>query len=694
MQEMLSLNSSVRYLKGVGPKICKLLNSIGIYTLWDLLYYFPARYEDRSNLKPINKLRPDTTETIKGKVVSANLRRSRKRRGMVIFQAAIKDKTGTVYAIWFNQPYLSKYVKKGVSLILHGKVEKSSHLLQFMSPEYEIVRQGSDSIIHTGRIVPIYRLTKDLNQRRLRSIAYNAVRLTKKIEEFIPSFILNNMKLVSLADALEQIHFPVNKNKYLKARKRLVFDEFFILQILVAFKKVNLTKQNSAIFHNIDRALLQKLEELLEFKLTLAQKKVIDEIISDMHQDRVMNRLLQGDVGSGKTAVSMFASLISLSNDYQVAFMVPTEILALQHYAKFKKIFSKLGFNVGLLISSLNPDEDKKVREDIESGNLDLVIGTHSLIQDKVNFINLGLCVIDEQHRFGVWQRARLHNKGRNPDVLVMTATPIPRTLTMTLYGDMDISIINQLPPGRKLAKTYWIDTDKKKESYSFIKKKIRQGRQCYIVYPLIDDSDKMDLKAATNMHKELKENIFKDFKVGLLHGKISSEERDMILASFMKNEINILVTTLVIEVGIDIPNASILMVENAERFGLSQLHQLRGRITRAGFQPYCILVSDSKTLEAKQRLDMLVATADGFKISESDLILRGSGEFIGAKQHGFAEFKIADLLKDTKILIQARNQAFKIIKTSPELKEDIYKNLRKKINLKYKRKDLEFIGA
>ncbi len=691
MQDRFSLNSSARYVKGIGPKVYKLLNKLDIYTVEDLLYYFPLRHEDRSQFTCINKIKPGNVETIKGKVIATNLRRSRRR--MAIFQAAVEDKTGVIYAIWFNQAYLKNTIKKNTELVLHGKIESSYRPLQITSPEYEIVQDEANSI-HMGRIVPIYKLTKGLNQKRLRKIMYNIIKSVNKVEEFLPEDVLKRNKLINIYKALGQIHFPNNKNEYFKAKERLIFDEFFMLQILVAFKRMRILKKNKGISHKVKRDFFLKLQDLLNFQLTNSQKKVINQIVSDMCSSHPMNRLLQGDVGCGKTVVSMFASLLSLSNGYQVAFMVPTEILALQHYRKFKSLFSKLNFSVGLLISSLNPASNKKARDNIENGKVDLIIGTHSLIQEKVNFSKLGLVIIDEQHRFGVLQRAELRKKGSYPDVLLMTATPIPRTLTIALYGDMDISIIDSLPPGRKLADTYWISEDKKSQAHNFIKRQLEKGRQCYVVCPLVEDSSKADLKAATFIYEKFRKDIFKDFKVGLLHGRMKPEKRDKVLDGFLKNKIKILVTTLVIEVGVDIPNASVLMVENAERFGLSQLHQLRGRISRAGFKPYCILVSDTQTLDAEQRLETLVNTVDGFKIAEVDLKLRGPGEFVGTKQHGITEFKIAHLLRDIHILEKARREAFDIIKKHPFLKNKCYDKLKKRINSKYKKSDLKLIGA
>lgn len=691
MQQQLSLNSSAKYIKGVGPKIYRLLNKVQIFTVEDLLYYFPKRYEDRSNFTPINKLEPGTINTVRGEVVASNLRRSK--RGMPIFQIAIRDNTATIYAIWFNQPYLKNSIKKGMDIILHGKVEKSYQLLQINSPEYEIVSDETDSV-HMGRIVPIYQLTKGLSQKRLRRIIYNAIDLTSKVEEYLTEDIVERRNLISLSEALKEIHFPCDKKGFVKARNRLVFDEFFLLQIVVAVKRVNYMSEENGIKHQLDRKPFYKLKKLLDFNLTESQKNVINQIASDMCSSVPMNRLLQGDVGSGKTVVSIFTALLSLISGYQAAFMVPTEILAIQHYKKLNAIFSKLGYEVEILIGSLKSKKTQEVKERIKKGKVDIVIGTHALIQGEVEFAKLSLVIIDEEHRFGVLQRSKLRQKGKNPDVLIMTATPIPRTLTMTLYGDMDISVIEGLPPGRKLAKTYWVNSSKKQKVYKFIKRKMKEGRQCYVVYPLIEESEKMDLKSATQMYEKFKDKIFDDFEVGLLHGKMNPDKRDRVLKGFMENNIDLLVTTTVIEVGMDIPNASILMVENAERFGLSQLHQLRGRISRAGYQPYCILVSDAKNDSAKERLESLVNTVDGFQIAESDLKLRGPGEFVGTKQHGLPEFKIADLLKDTNLLKVARKEAFRVIKNSPNLKKEKFKKIKKKVNSKYKKQDLDLIGA
>lgn len=661
-----TLNSSAQYVKGVGPKRIKILNKLGISTIHDLLYYLPRRYEDRSHFKPISQVKVNEFETIRGKVLTLGIRRTRKK--ISIFELAVGDKSGIIYGTWFNQPFMKDKFKIGDEVILSGKVEWYAHL-QMNSPEYEVLSSGDEDTIHTGRVVPIYPLTQDLSQRSMRQIMKNCLdTYLSNVKDMLPDSILRRHKLVNLKEALFSIHFPQDMRHLEPARRRLVFDEFFLLQLGIGLHRLKIKTAHPGISHRIDGKLLSEFEKSLPFKLTPAQKRVIEQIKKDMAGNKPMNRLLQGDVGSGKTIVSIFSLLTTIQNGFQAAVMVPTEILAEQHYLTLSQLLVPLGLNVVLLISGLSKKMKEKTLTEISSGQADVIVGTHALIQEGVEFKKLGLVVIDEQHKFGVLQRANIRNKGINPDVLVMTATPIPRTLALTVYGDLDVSVIDQMPPGRGVVKTYWVGENKRPDVYRFIEKQVSRGRQAFIVYPLIEESEKLQVKAAVKMLEEFQNKIFPHLKVGLLHGRMSAQEKEKTMKAFRDGDYDILVSTTVIEVGIDIPNATVMLIENAERFGLSQLHQLRGRIGRGEHESYCILMSDAVTEESKKRLTAMTKTSDGFKIAEYDLSLRGPGEFFGTRQHGLPELKIGNLATDLKLLETARQEAFALIKQDPKL--------------------------
>ncbi|MBI3990613.1 MAG: ATP-dependent DNA helicase RecG [Candidatus Omnitrophica bacterium] len=653
------LKDSAQFVKGVGPERLKILTRLGVNTIEDLLYLFPRRYEDRSRLKPISELKPGELQTVRGTVITARIRRAR--RGFSILQLTVGDDTGTLTAVWFNQPYLAKQFTAGKDIILSGKVEWFDNL-QMNSPEYELLNEDEEDTIHTGRIVPIYPLTEGISQRRLRAIIKNVVdNYAGFAQDFLPNEIITARKFPAVARALSSVHFPENFIELARARNRLIFDEFFILQLGLTLKRKQVKEGLTGLPHQIKGGLPGKFISGLHFNLTPGQWQVIYQLQKDMAGSRPMNRLLQGEVGSGKTVIAAYALVLTVQNGFQGVVMAPTEILAVQHYMTFNKWLSPLGINVRLLVSGIPAREKKVIIEEAANGKANVVVGTQALIQPKIKFNNPGLVVIDEQHRFGVVERALLGRKGESPHVLVMTATPIPRTLALTLYGDMDISLLKGLPPGRKPVKTYLVNEAMRNRIYEFLRKEMSRGHQIFIVYPLIEESDKIELKAAIVMYEHL-QKVFPEFKLGLLHGRMKPKEQEEVMRLFQENSINALVSTTVIEVGVDIPKATVMLVEHAERFGLSQLHQLRGRIGRGEYDSYCILMSDSNAEEARRRLQIMVKTRDGFRLAEEDLKLRGPGEFFGVRQHGMPELKIGDLLSDREILEEARKDARELV--------------------------------
>jgi len=670
-----SFLSPVRYLKGIGPKKAKAFKRLGIQTIEDLLYYFPRRYEDRANFVPISNLKEGHAMTTKAQILAKNERVSWRRRGFSIIELAVGDNTGKIHCVWFNQPYLKEYFKVGKTLILYGKVERYGKRLQMNSPEFEIVVEDNPDSLNIGRIVPVYSLPDEATQRNFR-------RLIKHVlDEFlilttdsIPYDIRSRNNLLNLAKALLNIHFPENQDMQKRSYERLSFEEFFLFQLPLVIRKLR-RKEKQGIAHRIGVKLVQDFISGLPFRLTEGQEKVLQEIKQDMSIPQTMQRLLQGDVGSGKTVVATIAAVIAIQGGYQVAFMVPTEILAKQHYEKITCQLSVVScqskaIKIGLLTSSANKKEKEKIYQEIEEGKIDLVIGTHALLEDYVEFNNLGLVVIDEQHKFGVGQRALLPKKGANPDVLIMTATPIPRTLAITLYGDLDISVINELPPGRLPIKTLHFTQGQVQNTYGIIKEQLRLAHQAFIVYPVIEESYALDIEGAKKMYEELRKGEFKDFKLGLIHGRLKEEKQDEIMQKFKDRDLDILVATTVLEVGIDIANATCMLIAHAERFGLAQLHQLRGRVGRGGFKSYCILVSDPQTEEARQRIEAMVKYSDGFRIAQEDLKIRGPGEFFGSRQSGLTELKIGNPLTQMRLLKRAREEAKVLLNLDPGLTE------------------------
>jgi len=657
------LSDSAINIKNIGEQRLKLLNKVNIHTVNDLIEYFPRDYQDRSLIKKINELKVDQINTFKGVVIKKP--EVIKSNGMPITKAKVEDETGSIEIIWFNQPYLKNSITVKTEYIFTGKVSNKYNKLQVESPDFESTKKKQ--LLSNGRIVPIYHLTKNLSQKVFRSLVKHTLdNVRNQITEFMPNSIRQEFNLCSRVFAIENIHFPQNDESFFLARKSLVFEELFLFQMKLLQLKGNIKSQKSDIvMNNFDTS---KIEKEINFKLTNAQIKVIDEIISDFKSNTIMNRLIQGDVGCGKTIVAMFAAFIAINNGYQAALMTPTDVLANQHFDYFCRIFDKIGIRCVLLSGSMKKKDKRLSYEKIQDGRAKMIIGTHALIQDCVIFDNLGLVITDEQHRFGVNQRINLNKKGQNPHTLVMTATPIPRTLALILYGDLDISVIDSLPPGRQCIDTIVVNSSYYQRIYSFIKKNADSGRQAYIICPVIEENDNKELKAVNEYTQKLKDEVFNNYKVECIHGKMKNDYKQFVMSEFVSGKIDILVSTTVIEVGINVPNSTIMLIENAERFGLAQLHQLRGRVGRGSQKSYCILISDSKSKISKERLNILKKSNDGFEISEKDLNLRGPGDFFGTKQHGLPELKIANLYKDIDILKSVQTAAQNLYISDPNL--------------------------
>jgi ATP-dependent DNA helicase RecG len=638
-------------------------------TIDDLIHYLPMRYEDRSNLAHIRDLQNGMWATIEVEVRIAGTY-AVKGGKLRIFEISGTDGTGQVRAFWWNQAYLQNSFKQGRSVLIYGQWKRSRRgFFEVENPDYEFAVDDDDADpIHTGRRVPVYRKLGEIRSRQLRSIMHHVVaRLNfSEIEEVLPEETMTRAKLIARAAAFRNIHFPADDaplelyNRFASpAHQRLIFEEFFLLSLAMGLRRQGREQSPKGTVIEVNDRVRNAVRSVLPFKPTGAQKRVLAEIVKDMTSRKPMNRLLQGDVGSGKTIVAVQAAIVAVENGYQATIMVPTEILAEQHSTNVKRMLAKTPYRVELLTGSLTAARKREIHGAIESGEIDLVIGTHALIQEAVKFQKLGFVVIDEQHRFGVLQRAGLIKRGYNPDVLVMTATPIPRSLVMSVYGDLDLSVIDEMPPGRKSIITRVRGEDSRREMYKFLDQKIRVGGQVYIVYPLVEESEKLDLLNATQMAEHLQTTVFPNFKVGLIHGRMKQEEKDAVMDEFREGTTHILVSTTVIEVGVDVPNASIMVVEHAERFGLSQLHQLRGRVGRGDEQSYCILVAgDKRSTEARERLAIMEETNDGFKVAEKDLEIRGPGEVMGTRQSGVPAFRIGNVVRDYAILEIAKREA------------------------------------
>ena len=672
---MNDLNKEIQFVKGIGPKRAEKLHKLNIFTLKDLIYYFPRQYEDRSKVKKINQLENEEKVTIKG--VITRMESYSPKKGMNIIRMDMRDDTGYIKLSFFNQEYIKRAFKSGDSIVVFGKVKIENNFKEFVPIEIEHYSSKPQS---NCKIEPVYPLTYGLSNKELQGIIRSV--LTKeefKVKEYLPTYILEKYKLCGIDFAVRNIHSPSNKEALKIALYRLVFEEFLILQLGLFYFKNGVNESSGIEFKENEK--LNDIIESLPFKLTKAQNRALSEITQDMTSSKVMNRLVQGDVGSGKTVVALLALASAVLNGYQGALMAPTEILASQHYDSFKEILERFNIKSELLVGSLTKKQKEKVLEKVKNQEVDILIGTHALIEDKVEFKNLGIVITDEQHRFGVRQRGRLSNKGDSPDIIVMTATPIPRTLALILYGDLDISIIDELPPGRQPIETIAIEHKRRNEAYeNLVRSEVQKGRQVYVVCPLVEESEKIEATAASELLEELKREFFSDLRVGLLHGKMRPAEKDAIMDDFKNKKLDILVSTTVIEVGVNVPNATLMIIENAERFGLAQLHQLRGRVGRGNHKSYCILIYNSKTEVCKERMAIMEETTDGFKISQKDLEIRGPGEFFGTRQHGLPELKVANIFKHIKILKQAQLEARYIIgqdrrlqlKENQKIKEEI----------------------
>ena len=677
---MLDLYKDVQYVKGIGPKKADKLNKLGIFTLKDLLYYFPRQFEDRNNLKKIAQLEDGEKVTIKAVISSINT--FSPKEGMTLTKIDVKDETGSAKLVFFNKSYIKNTFRPGDSILVFGKVKKKFNNLELTSCELEYL---TNSPKNTCRFMPVYQLTYGVTNKEIMSIIRTVLEDKELIiQEYMPQRIIEKYRLCSIDFAVRNIHSPSSKESLKIALYRIVFEELLILQLGLFVFKSGRNKEDGIKFETSKD--LKKIISALPFKLTKAQNRALDEIIQDMNLEKIMNRLVQGDVGSGKTVVALLALANCVLNGYQGALMAPTEILAGQHYISLTESLKDFGINVGLLIGSLTKKQKDTVLEQIKNNEIDILIGTHALIEDKVEVNNIGLVITDEQHRFGVMQRSKLSLKGANPDILVMTATPIPRTLALILYGDLDISIIDELPPGRQPIETIAIEKSKRDRAYNnLVRREVESGRQVYIVCPLVEESEAIEAKSAVELVEELRAEYFHDLRLGLLHGKMKSSEKDEVMRLFKNKEIDILVSTTVIEVGVNVPNATLMIIENAERFGLAQLHQLRGRVGRGSHKSYCVLIYDSKTDVCRQRMAIMEETNDGFKISEKDLEIRGPGEFFGTRQHGLPELKVANLFKHIKILKLAQQEARYILgeDNNLQLKENMA--LKKEIIDKFK---------
>ena len=670
------LQTPLQYLKGVGPKRAADLQRVGLSTIEDLLYRFPIRYEDRGHLQPISGLKAGQEAAVAGRIQSSRLRATR-RPGFRIFEALVGDATGSIPAVWMNQPFLQDILRRDAHVVLFGTVEARPRL-QMTNPDYEIIDSAEDDsggpedalTVHTGRIVPVYEKAGAMTPKMQRRLVFDVIsRMPAEVADPFPDEMRRRLQLPDRRTALAETHFPspgtspdlLNRFRT-PAQIRVIFEEFFLFQLGMLMRRRAAVRESKPRTIQVDDRIRRSARAILPFRLTDGQRSALKEIVDDMQRPAPMNRLLQGDVGAGKTIVALLAALVAMENGLQVAFMAPTEILAEQHFLSLRKLLEKSRFRVELLTGGTAGLRRRDLLARLAAGDIHLVVGTHALVQGAVNFHSLGLAIIDEQHRFGVVQRATLRSKGLMPDVLVMTATPIPRTLALTVYGDLDVSVIRDMPPGRRAILTTVRSESRREEVYAAVRAQLEQGRQAYVVYPLIEESEKVDLKAATEMADTLQE-IFPEYRVALLHGRMKQDAKDRVMRAFAAGGIHVLVSTTVIEVGIDVPNASVMVIEHAERFGLSQLHQLRGRVGRGAHQSHCILLYQYPiSKQGKARLQALADTTNGFEIAERDLELRGPGDFFGTRQSGLPTLRTGDLLRDHSLMERARDEAVRVL--------------------------------
>lgn len=676
------LDISIQSIKGIGPTKAKLFKKLGLNTIEDLLEYYPRGYKDKSETTMIEGLKPDSSYTVRVRI-AGRAQESRTKSSLIITKLSVYDATGKLNVVWFNNRYIKNTFSEGDEVLMHGKIKRIGKDLVMETPEYEKVTSGES--VNLMRIAPYYSLTEGLTQKDFRKALYNALQhINEKLTDVFPEELRKKYGLSEINFCINNIHFPESMEKLELARKRLIFEEFFMMQSgLIHVKKINNEGKQGISFKKVDE--IQEFIKGFPFKLTAAQVRVFEEVSKDMESAGIMNRLVQGDVGSGKTAIAALALFKCVRSGYQGIMMAPTEILAEQHMLTLEELFKNTGIVVGLLRGSMSAKEKEKIVKAVQAGEIDVVVGTHALIQNSVIYNKLGLVITDEQHRFGVRQRALLSAKGDNPDMLVMTATPIPRTLTLIVYGDLDVSVIDEMPPGRKTVLTYFVDTAKKERLMGFVRKELVAGRQAYFVCPLVEESEKLELNSAVEYREEIKEQYFNRYKVGLLHGKMKSEEKNEVMASFRENKLQILVSTTVIEVGVNIPNATIMVIEDADRFGMAQLHQLRGRVGRGEHQSYCILISDTKNEIAKERLKYMTKTENGFEVAEKDLEFRGSGEILGQRQHGLPGFKLADIFRDVELLKLSKT-AVEYIYENDKLSNEDYRRMKTILDSRFQR--------
>ncbi len=667
------MKKDIRYLKGVGEARASSFYKLGIKNIGELLYLFPRGHEDRSKNKNIEDCADGETVCVSA-FSASGVRESRIRKGLTIYSMLVNDETASVNVVWYNNKYVKNAFSIGKRYIFYGKVQKRGRNFEILNPIYEDL--GANK--YTGKIIPVYPLTQGLSQKVVQTTMETALDYALPMEEYLPEAIRQKYKIEDINFSMKNIHLPESFDAYSKARHRFVFEELLILQLALLSRRGNGEKTPGLVFSDLKS--VREFTDKLPFSLTNAQKRTINEICIDFKSGTQMNRLVQGDVGSGKTAVAAAAMYIAYKNNTQSIMMAPTEILASQHYETLSQLFGPFGITVVKLTGGMSAKEKRFAYDMIESGLADIIVGTHAVIQPGVVYNNLGLVIADEQHRFGVEQRAKLMSKGCNPHMLIMSATPIPRTLALILYGDLKISIIDELPPGRKPIKTYTVDETMRQRIYAFLDKNVKEGNQAYVVCPLVAETENDDLKNAVDLAEKLRE-IFPQHKIGLVHGKMRPKEKDEVMEKFSNGEINILVSTTVIEVGVNVPKANVMIIENAERFGLSQLHQLRGRVGRGADQAFCILFSQGKNEVTRKRMKIMCESNDGFYISEEDLKLRGPGDFFGTRQHGLPEMKIANLFEDTDILKKAQKCAEDIIKEDALLEKSENFGIKEKIN-------------